>query len=518
MRRVGLDLALKAPHRAAVFEDATPVGKPFKVERSKAGIDELERRARLGSSPEARCEFIMEPTGLAWLPLAAELVRRGHSAYVPKPQKTHALRKFYSQFAKTDGVDANAQALVRHVDPNGVHALHVPTAAETTLRLTVKQRARLVVEAARAKGRIQAWLVLANPQLAEAFEGELFGLVGTAFLRRYVDPFRVRAMGRPELVRFLKRHAKGGFDTERVEAIWRACSNACDQLEALHAACALPFEYPVLQSMVCQELERIEHLEQQAEALESVIRDAYLKVDPERVLEREVPGVGPTIAPTIEAFCGDVERFSSGKRFSAFFGLVPRTNQTGGNEGKPRQRLTKGGPALLKQYLFLAAETARRADPELAAAYDTAIARGKHHYAAVIVVAHKLLRKIFALLKLRAQWRRAQRDGQPGPAVEYRYIDPETGVVLSADEARAMVQVRHPSKSTKAKAAAARRAKKRAAEAKPQSTGSSEDVTNVVRGAPPTEVLPEPAACAKTGAQAVPNRLEPMATFALDVT
>lgn len=517
MRRVGLDLALKAPHRAAVFEDATPVGKAFKVDRSKAGMDELERRARLGANPDARCEFIMEPTGLAWLPLAAELVRRGHSAFVPKPQKTHALRKFYSQFAKTDAVDAQAQALVRHVDPKGVHALHVPTAAETTLRLTVKQRARLVVEASRAKGRIQAWLVLANPQLAEAFEGALFGQAGTAFLRRYVDPFRVRAMGKSELARFLKRHTKGAADAERAEAIWRACASACEQLDDLRAANMLPFEYVVLQSLVSQELERIEHLEQQASALETVIRDAYLKVDPERVLEREVPGVGPTIAPTIEAFCGDVERFSSGKRFAAFFGLVPRTNQTGGNEGKPRQRLTKGGPALLKQYLFLAGETARRADPELAAAYDGAIARGKHHYAAVIIVAHKLLRKIFALLKLRAQWRRARAGGQPGPVVEYRYLDPQTGEVLTASEARALVQTRHPTKAAKAKAASAR-AKKRAVEAAPQPKGSSKDVTNVVEAPPPAALLPESAACAKTGAQAVSNQPESRVNFALDVT
>src|SRR5919198_2327350 len=88
VRRVGIDLALKAPHRAAVFDGPQPVGKSFRVQRSKAGVDELLRRATAGVRGE--CEFIMEPTGLAWLPMAAELALRGHRIYVPKPQKTHA--------------------------------------------------------------------------------------------------------------------------------------------------------------------------------------------------------------------------------------------------------------------------------------------------------------------------------------------------------------------------------------------------------------------------------------------
>jgi transposase len=522
VRRVGIDLALKAPHRAVVFDGPQPVGKSFRVERSKAGIDELIRRATAGVG-EGPCEFIMEPTGLAWLPLAAELALRGHRTYVPKPQKTHALRKFLSQFAKTDAVDAKAQALVRHVDPDGVHELRVPTAQETTLRLCTKQRARLVAEAARAKSRIQSWLVLASPFLVDAFGDDLFTELGTALLRRFVDPFAVRALGRSELRRFWQRQAHRSAHDEQFEKVWAACEKACELYEAQRAAGKLPFDYAVLQSMVSAELERIEFLERQAAALETTIRDAYRAVDPERMLEREVPGIGPTIAPLIEAFGSDVERFGSAKRFAAFFGFVPRTKQTGGKDGKPRQRLTKGGPRLLKQYLFLAAETARRCDPELAATYEQALARGKHHYSAVIIVAHKLLRKIYALLKLRATARRQQAAGRPAPALQYRFCD-AAGAPLSRAEARAYVQAHFPSKAAKL-----RRAKKKAVEAAPQTsskaqtgtvpqTGSSEDVTNEDGGAPPTQLVAKDTRCGKAGELAVANPLTARVNFPLDAT
>jgi len=84
---------------------------------------------------------------------------------------------------------------VRHVDPDGVHELRVPTVEQTSLRLFVKQRARYVVEAGKAKRRIGAWLVLANPRLAEALD-DVSSAVATAFLRRHVDPFGVREQGK----------------------------------------------------------------------------------------------------------------------------------------------------------------------------------------------------------------------------------------------------------------------------------------------------------------------------------
>lgn len=504
MRRVGIDLALQAAHKAALYEDGTLVGRPFPVERTKAGMDELVRRAMAGS--DDACEFVMEPTGLSWLPVAAELSRRGHRTYLPKPRKTHLLRKFLSEFAKTDGIDAQAAGLLRHVDADGVHELRVPTAEETTLRLFVKHRARLVKDAASGKGRIHAWLVLANPHLGKALGRDATSEVATAFLRRQLDPFAVLTRGKAELRRFWQRHSHGGVSERQLEAVWGACEKTCELFEALRAGQKLPFEYAAMQQLVAQELERIEFLEEQVAALEETIRRTYRTLDPERTLEREVCGVGETIGAAIEGFAGDVERFASVKRYASYFGLVPRTKQTGIAGEKPRQRLTKGGPNLLKQYLFLAAETARRHDPELAAVYEKAIARGKHHYSAVIIVAHKLVRRIYALLVARAARRQAQLAAPtaPAPVVSYRLRRLDDGTPLSPEQATAYVSQRFPSKAAK------EAAKKRAAEAGPQmtgpkaqtgtvsQTGSSEDATNEVTGAPPTPSIAEPVACEKS--------------------
>ena len=476
MRRVGIDIALRAAHKAAVYEDGGRLGRPFSVAQTKEGVDELLRRATAGTTESV--EFVMEPTGLAWLPLAAELSRRGHRVYLPKPAKTHALRKFLAQHTKTDAIDACTAALVRHVDHRATE-LRVPTAAQTTLRLMTKQRARLVVDAAKEKNRIFTWLLLANPHVGRAIGQDPTSQLGRAFLRERLDPFEVLARGRPALRQFLDEHGRGAVNEKQLEALWQACERAGALFEALRTSGRLPFDYAELQLLVDQALDHTAFLEAQIAKLDARIAALYRQLDPTQLLVREVPGFGPTIASAVEAFAGDAERFGSIKRYAAFFGLVPRTKQTGIAGEKPRQALTKGGQNLLKKYMFLAAETARRKDPELAATYERAIARGKHHYSAVIVVAHKLVRRVYALLKARAA----------GVSdVHYQLRGPD-GAAITVDEARAVIAERFPTKAVK-------EARKRAPQTARQTgtmsqeTGSSEDATKAVVAAVPTAFVP----------------------------
>ena len=262
--------------------------------------------------------------------------------------------------------------------------------------------------------------------------------------------------------------------------MWQACEKARALFDALRSGDSLPFDYADLQLLVDQALDHVGFIEKQIAKLDGRIDAVYTELDPTRMLERLVPGFGATIASAVEAFAGDVERFDSIKRFAAFFGLVPRTKQTGMAGEKPRQALTKGGQNLLKKYMYLAAEVARRQDPELAATYERAISRGKHHYSAVIIVAHKLVRRVYALLKQRASG---------ATQIRYEMRSPD-GRVLDTDEARAYIAEHFPSKASK-------QARERAPQATrqmgtmSQGTGSSEDATKaVVTAVPDPSVSP----------------------------
>lgn len=483
MRRIGLDLALRAPHRAAIFDDGHAVGRTFAVPRTKDGIDELIRRAT--ADHDEPCEFIMEPTGLAWVPLAAELVRRGHRTYVPKPQRTYAFRKFLKEHTKTDGTDAKAAALLRHVDPGAVHELRVPTADELSLQMFVKQRARLVADASKSKQRIRAVLVLAHPLLSETLDESLFTKGGRALLRKQLDPVRVVARGRGQLHRFWSQNVRGAVDEEQFSKIWSGYQQAAALYAELLREQRLPFDYQNVQHVINQELDAIEFIETQVSALEHKIRPLYRAIDPEQIL-LQVPGVGDIIGAALQALIGDIRRFPNAKSFAAYTGLVPRTNLTAG-EGKPGQRMTKAGADLIKQYLFLAADIARLRDPELAATYASAIARGKHHYSAVVIVGHKLARRIYAVLKQHAT--------QPSERSAYRFRQPGNGTELSKQEALEYVRAHYPSK--------AERARREKAARNIPSTGSPEGATKGTGAAPPERAVAAHRACGNPEEQSV---------------
>jgi hypothetical protein len=117
----------------------------------------------------------------------------------------------------------------------------------------------------------------------------------------------------------------------------------------------------------------------------------------------------------------------------SFSGLVPnqRLSGTGGATGGP----TKAGDACLRDALFLAADHARRQDPQLAARYWRLMVReGKHHNSALCSVGAVLLTRIAACL----------RDGVPYVLqdVDGRVITPDEGKAICAQRYTVPAEVR----------------------------------------------------------------------------
>ena len=68
---VGIDLSLRGSHRASVYSAAEEryLDKSFSFEMSFEGFEYLleQVHARISSEDECGVEFVMEPTGMAWI-------------------------------------------------------------------------------------------------------------------------------------------------------------------------------------------------------------------------------------------------------------------------------------------------------------------------------------------------------------------------------------------------------------------------------------------------------------------
>lgn len=113
-------------------------------------------------------------------------------------------------------------------------------------------------------------------------------------------------------------------------------------------------------------------------------------------LLRSIPGIGTFSAAALVAFIGDIKRFSSPEKLTAYVGLDCRVFESG-TSVKGRGRISKRGNACLRKALWNAAFVARQHNPDLKAYFRKKIGDGKHHFVALCAVERKLIHLVYAV-------------------------------------------------------------------------------------------------------------------------
>ena len=77
MRTIGLDVAIQAAHKAVVADERGQFITPLlTLHTSPEELDQLFARAREGA-PDDALQVVLEPTGMAWFPIAVDCLRQG---------------------------------------------------------------------------------------------------------------------------------------------------------------------------------------------------------------------------------------------------------------------------------------------------------------------------------------------------------------------------------------------------------------------------------------------------------
>lgn len=113
------------------------------------------------------------------------------------------------------------------------------------------------------------------------------------------------------------------------------------------------------------------------------------------LLLRSIPGIGPVAATTLLALMPELGH-RSGKTIAALAGLAPMNRDSGRFRG---QRTITGGRSEVRKALYMAAVSAIRANPPLAAFFQRLTHKGKAAKLALIAVARKLIVTANAILK-----------------------------------------------------------------------------------------------------------------------
>jgi len=191
---------------------------------------------------------------------------------------------------------------------------------------------------------------------------------------------------------------------------WEAPSKGVRELQAL------VIRLESLQTMRLSELNRLEvahpsicdsiativaALESQIETVRQLISKT-IDDDPDlkqrQDLLETIPGLGSTSIPSLLAYIGKPERFSTAKALTAYAGLTPAIRQSGTSLDK-RQGLHPMGHRALRKALFYPAMTAGRYNPIVAALWQRLKAQNKPGKVILVACMHKLLAIAYGVLK-----------------------------------------------------------------------------------------------------------------------
>ena len=406
---LGIDVALRAAHQATLADAGFPRWKGRKFTTRPAELERLW--ADLDLEDPAELTVVLEPTRNAWIVLAHWFRSRGAKVVMVPTTQSADLRRYYSRHAKNDRLDSEVLAKLPLLHPEGLREFTEPGSADPLRRL-VKQRSTMVKRRTAVHARIDALVELLGPSWY-AVLGSDYGRAGLEFLARYADPHAVLRLGRARLARFLQARSRGQYGSAPAEGLIAAAK------ESLALWGTDGMDFAELGADIAAEADQALFLTAQIKELDERIANLYAEADPDGIVA-SAPGVGPVLSAIIAGRIGDPHRFTSLAAIRAYSGLVPKTSQSGTSD--PDLGITKAGDPLLREALFMAADHARKTDPQLAAKYVRLMAGDRHRDSAICHLATNLLTRIATCMRTGQPYALRDVDGREITPTEGRQI------------------------------------------------------------------------------------------------
>jgi len=326
--------------------------------------------------------FVMESTGIYHLNLYFYLIDNNLKAAVVNPLLIHNFAKSISlRKTKTDKKDAETIAdftLSNH------QKIDFTNKVDNSIRSISRERDNLAQNVARLKNEIKNVLHVLFPELSK--HTNVFTKTMLRLLLKAPGRFPIMKMKSQKIARF--------FDKTRGNKI----QISPRELKTL-AKNSIGIKDISLEVVLILKIKRLIFIIEQIDDLNDLLR-SFVKENLQQDFDiiTSINGIGETTAEKFLIEIVDIKNFKSHNQLRAYIGTDPSIKQSGSSVNVSG-RISKRGNAYLRKTIWQMAVGVIRCCPHFADYFYKKISEGKKYKQAVIAVANKLIKTLYAMLK-----------------------------------------------------------------------------------------------------------------------
>lgn len=402
MYYVGIDIA-KNFHIVTIIDknEVKVFKKAFRVENDLDGYNRFIEKLETISVDKTNFIIGIEATGIYCENLLEFLKLKAYNVKLLNPFQTSRYREQTTmKKVKNDNIDSLMIALFLK---DGKYSEGYVTDDEyQSLRTLYRNKASIQNDMKDLKKRILTNLAVTFPEFEYIINP--FTNVGLALLDKYPTAEHYKHSSVDRIVKVFRHIQGNNFTSEKAKQILEASKQSVYSGKAKDArAIAIKSSIRLLKLY----LEEIEILEQEIFSLlekQNISTQKFeedMKTDDKTTTLinnlKSIPGVAERTIAAIISECGDLTRFPTTAKFIGYLGLFPTENSSGNS--KDTGHLSRRGPSLAKQALYMSAVGCLLHNPELKTLYDTKKSQGKSKKESLIAVSRKLATIIYAIFK-----------------------------------------------------------------------------------------------------------------------
>ena len=290
-------------------------------------------------------------------------------------KKGNTLRK-----TKTDKTDAKVIATMLFTDRSKSYS---PISYQIIeLKSLTRYRHRMVKQRSKFKLSYTRLITIIFPELADHVSTVHQKSIQKLFFE-FPTAKAIASCHLTKLTNLLKKNSKGKYLKDKAIELKEL---AAKSIGSSNRATAFELQ---------QTIKFIQFLNSEIKIIDQKIKDL---VDEIKTPLITIPGIGYTLAATIIAEIGDINRFSKPSKLLAFSGLDPSVYQSGKYDAS-HTMMVKRGSKYLRWAILQAARTVTMRDKTFKDYLNKKLSEGKHYFVALSHVGKKLIRVIFYLLK-----------------------------------------------------------------------------------------------------------------------